>query len=782
MILQGSVKKITYYNPDNGYGVVKVELDEQSLNLLLEDEFDDSLLYSNIITVVSMFVGLPFIDEKYTFEGEFERSKYGLQFRSDKTLKSVSQSENGIVAYLSSDLFKGIGKQSAIKVYNALGEDAFKKIISDKDSLRGIGLKEKQIDVIYNVLTEHNKEEADMVELLSYGISLKFATRIIKTLNKKAIAIVRENPYALIEKVEGIGFLRADEIALKVGIDKKSPYRIKALIMYIMQTCIYSSGDTYLHLNDLYIECLKIANKDEEIINKENFVAMIEALKEENSIIVDEENNVYDVKIKHAENEVARNVYRFLNQDLKYKFKSEDVDDRIKEVEEHNHIVYNEKQREAIKKALMEPMVIITGGPGTGKSTIVKGIVETYTAMFQTSKQDVMNKRVVLAAPTGRASKRLKEVSLHDASTIHRLLGYTGKIFTVDNIDCDVIIIDEFSMVDIFLAYHLFKSINDGTRVIIVGDSDQLPAVGAGDILNDLILSREVTTIKLKQIHRQAATSTIINLAHSVNEGRIPEDIGIMQHDRKLIKCDDDTIIPLSIKTIEHYLEKESLRTKKSVSEILVNDVQILVPMYRGTVGIDAFNYYMQERFNPLTKERLKQIVVGKKKYREKDKVIQLINRSEKNVMNGDIGYISRIDGDINNYNGLYVQYQFGEVYYEINELDDITLAYAISIHKAQGSEFNMVILPFSFKYYIMMKKKLVYTGITRAKKYLIMLGNFEALRKSVITIEEKRKTKLEYNLKKLIDNPNAILDNDSAFNEINIEETESLSPYDFMD
>ena len=259
MILKGSVKKITYYNQDNGYGVVKVELDEKCIDLV-QDQLDDCLLYSNMITVVSMFVGLPFIDEIYTFEGEFEKSKYGLQFRSDKSYKSVNQSENGIVNYLASDIFKGIGIKTATKIYEALGEEALKKIVEDKNSLKGLGLKEKQIEVIYGTLSEHFKEEADLVELLSYGISLKLATRIIKTLNKKAISIVRENPYALIESVEGVGFLRADEIALKVGIDKTSNYRLKALILYIMQSFIYSTGNTYLHLNDLYIECLKIAN------------------------------------------------------------------------------------------------------------------------------------------------------------------------------------------------------------------------------------------------------------------------------------------------------------------------------------------------------------------------------------------------------------------------------------------------------------------------------------------------------------------------------------------
>lgn len=781
MIIQGSVKKITYYNQENGYGVVKVELDEKSLNLIT-GEVDNALIYSNTITVVSMFVSLPFIDQIYTFEGDFEKSKYGFQFKSDKTTKAISQSSNGIIAYLSSNLFKGVGKQSALKIYNALGEEALKKIIEDKNVLKGIGIKEKQIDIIYDTLSTYQKEESDMVELLSYGISLKFATKIIKTLKRKALSIVKENPYSLIEKVEGIGFLRADEIALKVGIDKKSPYRIKALILYVMQNYIYSSGNTYLHLNDLYIECIKLANKDEETINKDNFITYIEELKNNNDVYVDDFNNIYDVKINHAESEVARNIVRFLNQDLKYRFDEKKIDDRLADVERQNNIIYNDKQKEAIKKALLEPMLIISGGPGTGKSTIIKGIIETYSAMFSFEKQDLMNKRIVLAAPTGRASKRLKELTLHDASTIHKLLGYTGKMFTVDSIDADLIIIDEFSMVDIFLAFHLFNAINDGTRIVIVGDSDQLPAVGAGDILNDLISSKELSLVRLSQIHRQAATSTIINLAHSVNQGIIPEDIFSLQHDRKLIKCEDDLIVYNSISTIERYLESEGKKSGRSKQEILVNDVQVLVPLYKGSVGIDAFNFYMQEKFNPLSKDNIKQITIGNRKFRVNDKVIQLVNRAEKGVMNGDIGYISRIDGDINNYSGLYVQYSFNVVYYEINELDDISLAYAISIHKAQGSEFNIVIMPLSFKYYIMLKKKLVYTAITRAKNYLIMIGNFEAFRKSVINTEEKRRTRLEYKIKQLINNPNVLLDNESAFNEIIIDEAEMLNPYDFMD
>ncbi len=769
MNISGSVRKITYYNQSNGYTVIRIEVTNKEMDRIIEETGLEEL-YSNYITVVSMFTTLPFIDETYDFTGDFEESKYGIQFRSNKTVKSLKQNEEGIISYLSSSMFKGIGKKTAKKIFDKLGENALKLIIEDKDNLKGLGIKKDKIEEIYSTLVSSYRAEEDLVEMLSLGLSLKMATRIIKSLKKKALRTVKENPYLLIEKVEGIGFLRADAIALNVGIKKDSPYRIKALIMYVLNEVTYNRGDTYLHSNDLYLECEKIANEGENILNKDNYETYLNELKEEKKVIIDEDNNVFDLRLSFYESEVARYIFDILNSSNYTNYTRAKVDTAISDTENSLNISYNDKQREAICNALMEPITIVTGGPGTGKSTIIRGIIETYVRMFPTEKQDFIKERMLLLAPTGRAAKRLRELSFHSASTIHKALGYQGTRFEVELLDYDLIIIDEFSMVDINLAYHLFKAIKPETKVIIVGDADQLPAVGAGDILNDLIISKEITCTKLTKIHRQSEESTIIELAHSINEGALPYDLDIMQHDRKLIKCNDENIIPLTIKTVELYLEKQrKIKEESAVKlntfhqlynnlpekvDMLVNDVQVLVPMYRGSVGIDAFNYKMQEIFNPLTVDYYKQISFGTKRFRLYDKVIQLVNRPDKDIMNGDIGYVSKILGEDNNYEGLYVQYLSNEVFYEIDELEEISLAYAISIHKAQGSEFRTVIVPFSFKYYIMLKKKLIYTAVTRAKNFLIMIGNFEALRKGIITIEEKRKTKLQEKLKALIGNP----------------------------
>ena len=783
MEFQGSVKKITYYNQENGYGVVRVEVSNEVIEEILEEVNDDSF-YSNIVTVSSTFTTLPFIDQLYEFSGHFEETKYGIQFKSDKTVKAYANTEKGIVAYLSSDNFKGIGTKTAAKIFDKLGPNALKMIIKDKTVLDDIGIKDKQKEIIYQNLVENYKLEEDVVELLSLGLSLKMASKIIKALGDKALKTVLENPYSLIDYIEGIGFIRADEIALKIGISKDSPYRIKALILNTLQDDIYNDGDTYKNYNDLYYDCIKIINKDEEIITKDNFNTYVNELVEEHKILLDDENNVYDCLLAFHENELAKLIVEHLNHQEKLDYDENKIKACLKHVEEVNNIEYNDKQKDAIINALMENISIITGGPGTGKSTIVKGIIEIYKELK--GKDDI-----TLVAPTGRAAKRLRELCFHEASTIHKLLGFTGLKFMNDSISTSLIIIDEFSMVDIHLAYHLFKAIDNNTKIVIVGDSDQLPPVGPGDILNDLILSKEVSTVKLDKIHRLASTSTIISLAHDINQGHIPYDLKELKNDRKFISCDDNNIISLSTKTIDLYLnqmhmkdndDEDSFESFIKEKETLVNDIQILVPMYKGIVGIDAFNHHMQEHFNPLTKDNFKQIKLGAKCFRVYDKVIQLNNRSEKNVMNGDIGYIVSIDMEDNIYKGLVVRYPFGDVKYEMDELDDLSLAYAISIHKSQGSEFKLVIVPFSYKYFIMLRKKLIYTAITRAKKYLIMIGNTDAIRSGILNIEEKRKTKLQERIKTLIDNPNHIFNFDSAFDEIRMEEENDISPYDFME
>jgi exodeoxyribonuclease V alpha subunit len=379
----------------------------------------------------------------------------------------------------------------------------------------------------------------------------------------------------------------------------------------------------------------------------------------------------------------------------------------------------------------------------------------------------LISEKIALLAPTGRAAKRLNEVCRFPAQTIHRFLGYEGQgIFKFGpeaKTDAKIVIVDEFSMVDLNLAARLFSSLEDDVKVILVGDVDQLPSVEPGEVLADLITSREIKTIRLDQIHRQSADSSIISLAHSVNLGFVEESIIQKQADRSFIRLEDQQIIPGILKTVEQAMLK---------GMDLIKDIQVLVPLYKGEIGINAINQKMQEQFNPGDGREIKHL---NRVFRVNDKVIQLVNRSEKMVMNGDIGYILSLNTEDGEYCGLTVMFDFGPVDYKLDELEDLAHAYAISIHKSQGSEYELVILPFSYKYYVMLKRKLIYTGITRAKKYLVMLGNLDAFRFGIRDIEIKRKTKLAEKISTSI----------NSVSDLDLEDTnfmENLSPYDFMD
>lgn len=788
--IKGKIKKVTYYNSDNGYGVVRVEISPEDAERIEEG------LYSNELTVVSTFAKIPFIDEIFEFSGNMVESKYGLQFKADVVKPSITQSKEGIIAYLSSDLFPGVGEATATRIYDELGNDAIKKIANDPDSLDKIKITKKQKDTLYEVLKQFSTEEKMIVDLLGFGLTLKLANKLISVFKSKTVEIVKENPYQLINNVNGIGFLRADEIAYKVGIPKDSDMRLKSLIIFILDTIVYDSGNTFMHLNDLYYECKKfLQNENNNVLNRDNYVRFIKELTDEKRIIVDEEHNVYEVKTYFYENFLAKKIYGFLSYSGEESFSSDKVNEVIAKVEDSNKIKYNDRQIEAIKKSVCESIVIITGGPGTGKSTVIKGIIDTYSRMFSVTNEEAIRESIILCAPTGRAAKRLKEVTNHNASTIHKLLGFTGNGFTVERINAKMIIVDEFSMVDVGLAYQLFKAIDAGTKIVIVGDADQLPAVGPGDVLNDLILSKEITTIRLTKIHRQLDNSSIIELAHSINNGRIPNDILDCYDDRVFIKSNDELLVSLIVKEVNSYL-------KKGFS--LIEDIQVLVPMYNVSVGINNINAIMQNTFNPLVNiesseyeiddsntnvlKEVKEVRFGSFKYRTNDKVIQLINRADKGIMNGDIGWVKRINVDYNTsrVKGITVKYDIGDVEYDVDELSEIRLAYAISIHKAQGSEFKVAIVPFSYKYYIMLKRKLIYTAITRAKSNLVMCGNFNALCQGVTQVEEKRKTLLKEKLLDLVSHNGVSTEykdtNMSVFEDNFSEEyDEDISPFDFM-
>lgn len=764
--VKGVVNKIVYYNDNNGYGIVKIKMDYKNPELAKYR----TTLFSNVLSILCTFDRRPFEDEEYEFEGEIESSSYGFQLKATTFRRINENSKEGIVTYLSSELFPGIGKKAAEKVFEALGDEALKLIVDDRSVLDNIDITLKQKDSLYENLIIHYTKEKQLVELLNFGIGMGMSVRIINVLGDKAAKTVKENPYQLIDLVEGIAFLRADEIAKKLGFKEDNPKRLVALIHYVIKSLIYSTGDSYVEKDDLFEKVTNFSNTINDVINQENFNHYLETLKQTKKIIIEDEKYIFDHSVYYDEINVAKCISQILKND-KTDYNKKDIPQVIEDVMTINNITYSPKQLEAIEKALLEPITIVTGGPGTGKSTVIKGIVEAFASLY--NKKDLVKNEIYLLAPTGRASKRLKEVTNHNnASTIHKFLGYQGNGFFAalndGEIKAKLIIIDEFSMVDISLASIFFKCISPLTKIVIVGDVDQLPAVGCGDILRDLIDSKEITTTRLDKIHRQASDSTIISLAHEINQGNLPYSIIEKQHDRNFIPCNDEMMIDFITTVVKQGIDK---------GMDLIKDIQVLVPMYRGFVGIDAINYKLQDTFNKNDNE----IVYNGKRYRENDKVIQLVNRQEKQVMNGDIGYIRAINKENNSVKSIDVQFDFGSVHYEKDDLDDLNLAYAISIHKSQGSEFGLVVVPFSFKYWIMLKRKLIYTAITRAKKYLIMLGNIEALRKGIVQIEEKRKTKLQDRLHEMILNGNIIFDQGSAFSEVKEEKKESVSISDFM-
>jgi len=758
--LYGSITKVTYFSDETHFGVVRIKLDYQDRKIAKYR----AKLFTNLLTVTCSFDRKPLIDEEFDFTGEFITNQYGVQFKASNFSRRNENTLEGVITYLSSELFPGVGKVAATKIFKELGKDCLKLIESDKKALDKVDITENQKETVYVNLLDYESNKRVIVRLLNLGITMKTSLKLIKILGDNVNEIIEDNPYQLIDLVEGFGFKRADKIALELGIKKDSDARIQALLLYLIKQLTFSSGDTYLEHDDLFLRAHNETNEVEEIITKENFENNLKKLLISNKIIIDEEKNIYDFRLYNSEKLLAQKIKEFLNRDLQLGYNINDINKSLEKITKENKIIYSEKQQEAILSALKERFIIITGGPGTGKSTIIKAIIDCFIDLYP---NEIIKEKIALVAPTGRASKRLKEVTDHPAMTIHRFLGYEGNgIFKSGpdaKVDAKILIIDEVSMVDVMLAARLFSSLEDDVKIILVGDVDQLPSVAPGEVLADLINSKEITTIKLDKIHRQATNSSIISLAHSINNGLIPENILEIQHDRNFLKMQDSDIISNILKTVDQAMNK---------GMDLIRDIQILIPMYKGEVGIHAINHNMQERFNPHTGKEIKNM---NRVFRVNDKVIQLVNRSEKNVMNGDIGYVLSLDFQNNEYQGLTVMYEFGAVDYQKDELEDITHAYAISIHKSQGSEFDLVIVPFSFKYYIMLKRKLIYTAITRAKKYLIMVGSIQALVKGVKGIESKRKTKLVEQIKENFNNFDDIKN-------VDILEMEKVSPYDFMD
>lgn len=733
--LSGSILHVNFYNADNGYCVALLEISRKSRKIASSK----AKVLEESITIVGIIDRKPYEDEEYILTGDYVNDpKYGIQFKFTSFTRQEITNAYGIISYLSSEIFPGIGLKIASLVVRVLGTDAIEKIKEDSNILMKVPITPKQREIIYQGIISEKINQDAVVYLLNHGITMDMTHKILATLGINALRLIKENPYIIMERVERFGFKKNDVFALRIGLAKDSIIRLKAVICYILQDVIYNSGNSYISKDTLYEIVIE---KLEDEIAHEKYEEILKILVLEKKIHLDEANNVFDYRMYIQELELADEIVKLLkgerNPNKKItKYDEATIKDEYQKIEKDSIINFNIEQQQAIQAAFTEPLVIITGGPGTGKTTIVKAIINMYINLHNGQKAII--DEIALLAPTGRAAKRLKETTSLPAMTIHKFLGYLGQnIFQYskyNRTNAKLLIIDESSMMDLQLAHRLFTSMHEDAVVILVGDVDQLPSVGPGQILKDLIETKEVKTIRLEKIHRQADNSSIVKLAHNINEGYVPENILEKFSDRIFISTDNehlaDLLVDLVIKTINK-------------GKDIQKQVQILIPMYRGDCGINEINARIQNIINPENKE-FGQIQHLGRIFRINDKVIQLVNRADKGIMNGDIGIIDSFKVKDDKPTGLVINYDNQKVEYTYDELEDISLAYAISVHKAQGSEFDVVIMPITSKHFIMLKRKLIYTAVTRAKQVLMLIGDVIALRNGIYRIEANRKTILK--------------------------------------
>jgi len=768
--IKGTISRIQYHNQANGYTVAIIELAPDEYKIVREK----SRLIGNHITVVGVFDRAVFPEEEYQFEGNFVNSpRYGMQFQFTSFSRLEQTNEQGVINYLSSELFPGIGLLTAKSLVEALGVKVVEKIQEDETVLDALKLSKAQKRSLIEGIKNNANTQAMMLFLMNNGITIDMAHKIIAILGSNALEKIKAMPYCLMQAVPRFGFNKNDAFALRIGVEKTAPVRIKAVIQYVLNEWIFNSGNSYIETQELFRLVNKYLNGELEY---NLYRQMIDELSKEGSIIYHRNNLIFDAQLYQQEITLAKQVaMRIKNeQQLIESFDSAQIKRYLDNFESESGINFDNDQRTAIIHALSEPISIITGGPGTGKTTIVRAIIYLYLKL-QNNNTTWLD-QIALVAPTGRAAKRLKETTGIDAQTIHKFLGYQGDNHFTRGPDNpthqQLIIVDEASMMDLPIAYRLFVSLDERARVIIVGDVDQLPAVGPGQVLKDLIDTKEITTVRLRTIHRQAEGSNIILFAHALNDGRLVENILEPKVDRVFWECEEVLATQEIIKQVE---------LAKSKGLDIIRDIQVLIPMYRGEVGINAINDQIQALVNPLAHGSKEEIKYNGQIFRVNDKVIQLVNRSEKNVMNGDIGIIMNYLYKDKAINGVNVLFDTGFVEYTWEEMEDLKLAYAISVHKSQGSEFDTVIVPFVTEHRFMLRRKLIYTAVTRAKKHLVMLGNLQRLYYGINRIEDPRQTILAQKIVEAIQNKKILIDDaQSAFSTLGEKSFGNNNPYDF--
>lgn len=727
----GTIERIIFENPSNFFRILLLDIEDTDA-----EDFEDF----EIIVTGSMADVME--GEDYTFWGSLvQHPKYGQQLKISR-YERAKPSSKGLVKYFSSDHFKGIGAKTAQKIVQLYGEDTedtIDKILAEPEKLTQInGLAAKNREAFVAKLRLNYGTEMVLAKLAAYGIPNKLAFQIQDTYKEETLDIVEKYPYQLVEDIQGIGFKIADHLAEELGIQSDAPERFRAGLVHTLLTQSMERGDTYVEARDLLEHTIELLESSRQVELDPSLVADELAHLIEEDKVQNVETKIFENSLFFAEEGIKSNLVRLLEKGEQDCFDTDNITAAIQQVEESSGIFYDSIQKEAIRQAINQKVFILTGGPGTGKTTVINCIIAVYAQLRGLDLRKVNDLPILLAAPTGRAARRMNELTGLPSATIHRHLGMTGDDDTShldDYLDADFIIVDEFSMVDTWLANQLLSNISSQTKLLIVGDADQLPSVSPGQVLADLLQIPTIPQTKLETIYRQSEESTIVTLASQIQKGILPADFTEKKADRSYFEARNEHIPPMI----------EKIASAAIRSGIPAQDVQVLAPMYRGPAGIDQINNLMQNLINPVKKDELT-FEAPDCQYRQGDRVIHLVNDAESNVFNGDLGYISDLlpaKYTDSKQDELTINFDGNELVYQRSEWYKIRLAYAMSIHKSQGSEFPVVILPITRSSHRMLQRNLVYTAITRAKSKLILLGEKVAFDYAVKNTGTARKTYL---------------------------------------
>lgn len=776
LYVDGEIDRVIFMNQDNRFAVIRVLISETNT------EFTDEVIITGFFHDITE-------GESYHFEGEVtSHPRFGEQFKSNTYKKTVPKTLGSVIQYLSGDNFPGIGKKTATNIANTLGINAIEKIAEDIEVLKDVpGLAKNKHEMIHNHIVLNYESENVMLKLNDLGFGQKLAVKILSVYGSETMKVLDTNPYKLASDIQGIGFKKADSIAQQSGLPANSEERLYSGILHTINEHVMNEGHTYIDTDVLTEKVLALLNTNTVYFTSDDVAGASQVLEDKEALVMNDQ-RVYIPSLYYSEVKSAEQIINMQTLDLEHEYDEKDITNCIKDIESDIGITYNTLQKEAIHKAMNTPVSIITGGPGTGKTTLVKGIIETIHRLNHYENIEAYEDEdypIKLVAPTGRAAKRLSDLSGLRATTIHRLIGWGRDMEdeewaeVVSDIDADFVIIDEMSMVDTWLFYQLIRNIPATTSIIFVGDKDQLPSVGPGNVFHDLIHSKAIPLTELKEVYRQGEGSGIVKLAHAINNNEV------LDFSKKM---NNISFIDASIHQIPNYVHEIVTRAVKK--GYTMRDIQVLAPIYRGSAGINNLNKVLQDILNPESDD-LSELSVADVVFREGDKVLQLVNRLEDNVFNGDAGIIEEIrlrDEHMVDSDTITVDFEGQKITYERKELIELSHAYCTSIHKAQGSEYPIVIMPIVPNYHAMLYKNIIYTGITRAKESLVLCGDKNAFYQALNRYVPKRNTSFVMYLKTgldVSDKSQALpeyLTTDNMFSIPALIGMDGITPYDLID